>query len=203
MAARPRIYDAEELAINMVETFKDRPYEYSEDFPFEWPTELQNVGDSLAVAYASDKWKPKDERGRRQWELFKHLAESRNRALVRKNLLKHQYAPGKNWPVRGPMVSLADAPMPEHVAILGLFEEIDLALYTCGKKRQLGFSPNPDEGIVKAKVRHGFLGASYIRWSAIGRGKDQPFLFVYTRSQGVLMMVIGDELDVEKDGIVG
>ena len=33
--------------------------------------------------------------------------------------------------------------------------------------------------------------------------KKEPFLFVYTERDGILMIVVGEELDVEKDGIVG
>jgi hypothetical protein len=199
-----RVYDAEQLAIGMTERFNDRPWEYEERLPFSWPKYMQNVGDSLAVAYASDKWKPKDGRGKREQELYKHLAESRNRALVQPGLLRDEYKPGKRWPTRGPTVSLVEVPLPQHFAVLGLFEEINLQLFTKGTNKRPEFSDDKDEGVVGVRVRHGMLGGSYIRWSELNDGdRDEPFLFVYTRSAGVCIIVVGDKLDVHKDGIVG
>jgi hypothetical protein len=199
-----RVYDAQDLAIGMTERFKDRPWEYSEELPFSWPTYMQNVGDSLAVAYDSDKWKPKGNGGKREGELYKHLAESRNRALVQPGLLRDEYKPNKAWPTKGPTVSLASVPMPQHFAVLGLFEEINLQLFTKGTNRRPAFSDDKDEGVVGVRVRHGMLGGSYIRWSELyDDEKDQPFLFVYTRASGVCIIVVGDDLDVRKDGIVG
>lgn len=201
---RPKMYDSRDLAIGMVETFKDRPYEQEIGYDFDWPVELQNVGDSLAVAYDSDKWKPRDENGKREWELYKHLAESRNRAFVRKGFLKDFYSPKRKYPVRGPMVSFANVPMPGHFAELARFEEISLHLYTEGSTKNPRFSEDPNEGVVKVTVRHGMLGGSFIRWSQLDRRrKDRPFLFVYTEHDGVCMIIVGEELAVKKDGIVG
>lgn len=201
---RVRVYDAEELARGMTETFKDRPVERREKLPFSWPNKMRNVGDSLAVAYASNKWKPKDKKGRRDLELYKHLAESRNRVLVRPGLLRDEYRPNKRWPTRGPMVSLADIPLPRHFAILALFEEINLQLYTSGTNRKPGFSGDRDDGIVSARVRHGMLGGSFFRWSEVYEDEeDEPFIFIYTRSSGVEIIVVGEKLDVKRDGIVG
>ena len=198
-----RVYDAQDLAIGMTETFKDRPWEYQEKLPFSWPTYMQNIGDSLGVAYASDKWK-KRKNGKREQELYKHLAESRNRALVQPGLLRDEYKPNRAWPTKGPTVSLAQVPLPQHFSILGLFEEIDLQLYTRGTNRKPQFAEDKDEGIVGVRVRHGMLGGSYIRWSELYEGKrDQPFIFVYTRAVGVCIIVVGKDLDVKKDGIVG
>jgi hypothetical protein len=99
---------------------------------------------------------------------------------------------------------LAQVPLPQHFAVLGLFEEIDLQLYTKGTNRKPAFSDDKDEGVVGVRVRHGMLGGSYIRWSELyDDEKDQPFLFVYTRAAGVCIIVVGDSLDVKKDGIVG
>jgi len=199
-----RVYDAQDLAIGMTERFKDRSWEYQEDLPFAWPGYMQNVGDSLAVAYASDKWKPKNKRGKREIELYKHLAESRNRALVVPGLLRDEYKPNRLWPTKGPLVSLENVPMPEHYAVLGLFEEINLQLYTKGTNFEPRFSRKKDDGIVCVKVRHGMLGGSYLRWSELHEdNEDQPFIFVYTHSAGPCIIVVGEELDVHKDGIIG
>ena len=188
----------------MVETFNDRPVEYIENLRHRWPSRMQNVGDSLALAYASNKWKPKDRNGKRELEIYKHLAESRNRALVRRGALHDFYRPNQRWNVRGPMVSLGDCPMPRQYAILGLFEEIDLQLYVGGTNKWPRFGDGRDDGVVKVTFKHAMLAGSYMRWSEVYEDRnDQPFIFVYTRSAGIQVIVVGDELDVKKDGIVG
>ena len=203
MSSRVQVYDAELLAANMVETFNDRPWEYQVDLPFEWPRKLQNVGDSLAIAYASDKWKPKNAAGRRQRELYKHIAESRNGIFVRPGLLRDFYSPKKRWPVCGPMVSFVDCPMPRHFAVLGLFEEASLRLYQQCEDGVPRFGTG-DDGVVKITVRHGMLGASKILWSRNRDGtQDEPFLFIYTKESGILAIIVGEELRIEKDGIAG
>jgi hypothetical protein len=164
---------------------------------------MQNVGDSLAVAYASDKWKPKGADGKREVELYKHLAESRNRVLARPGVMYDKFEPNKRWPVRGPRVSLVECPMPKHFAILGLFEEIDIKLYTGGTKDKPRFG-NGDDGIVHVGIRHAYLGGGKMLWSRVDKEReDEPFIFVYTNDGGVMFICVGDELDIEKDGIVG
>jgi hypothetical protein len=209
---RPRVYDAEEIAQNARETFAARAVEFRTEFSFGWPSIVQNVGDSLAVAYASDKWEKK-KNGVRNVELYKHLAESRNQVLCLPGLLRDESAPEREWEAYGPLVSLGDAPMPGHFAILGLFEEANLQLYTHAKSGEPRFGRG-DAGIVRVEVRHGMLGFSKMRWNEVEPYKseresnprldfDQPFLFVYTESDGVLLLVVGERLDVTTDGIVG
>ena len=193
-----RVYDARELARNMRETFADRAVERVFRVDFDWPETMHAVGDSLAVAYASDKWQPPDEHGLRELLDYKHLAESRNRVLVRPKLLHDFYRPERGWPVVGPMVELPE-PMPDSFAWLGYFEEADLWRYTEGTDEEPRFG-DEDEGIVKITVRHGMLGGSYLGKK---NGKRQAFIFLYTESEGVQMIDVGEKLDVEKDGIVG
>jgi hypothetical protein len=201
---RVKIYDAEDLAKDMVRTFNDREVEREEVFsPSFWPLALQHVGDSLGVAYSSDKWEPKDDYGRREMEKYKHIAESRNRAFLKEGLLVDADSPSSSWPVYGDLYDFEDVPMPGHFAVLGLFLEINLQLYTHMSKGKPCFSFG-DQGIVATKVRHGMVGGSKIRWSKVEPGaEDELFLFVYTRSQGVLAIVVGDELAITKDGIAG
>jgi len=200
--SRVRVYDAEDVARSMVKTFKNRDVEQVEKHPWNWPTTLRNVGDSLSVAYASDKWKPTDARGKRDWELYKHLAESRNQVFVKPGFLHDFHAPSKRWPVIGPKIYFDDVPMPDGFAALALFEEIALQLYTSGTDDSPRFGRG-DDGIVKVTVRHGLLGGSKFGWSLDGDEEDEPFIFVYTKSAGVLMLITGETLDIEKDGIVG
>jgi hypothetical protein len=201
---RVKVYDATAIAKSMRETFVNRPVERRDTVNFGWPAHMQNIGDSLAVAYASDKWQQRDSSGRREVELYKHLAESRNRALAAPDVLYDRYEPSSRWPVIGPTVSLADCPMPKHFAALGLFEEINLKLHTGGTDASPKFGRSKDAGVVHCQVRNGYLGGSKILWSRLDpRRDDEPFIFVYTKDAGVMFLVTGNRLDIEKDGIVG
>ena len=197
---RVRVYDAEGSARDMRETFQNAPVTRQRRFSFDWPPLLHNVGDSLAVAYASDKWKKK----KKDYELYKHLAESRNRVLCVPGLIVDEDSPSKRWPVIGPMVDMTDVPHPRHFAELALFEEANLKLYTDGTDEDPKFGRGRDVGVVTITVKHGLLGGGKFLWSRDDRGRsDQPFLFVYTERDGVLLIIVGEELDVLKDGIVG
>lgn len=202
MSNRVVVYDATQIAASMRQTFVDRAVERKLPYNWRWPTRLQNVGDSLAVAYASDKWEPKGRDGKRRVELYKHLAESRNRCLAKPGILVDYYERDQHWPVIGPTVSFAggSVAMPNSFALLGLFEELALQLHTEGDDADPGFGPGADDGVVHVALRHALLGGSMMKHRS---GKLQPFLFVYTKQGGVKFIVVGEELDVEKDGIVG
>jgi hypothetical protein len=193
---RVRVYDSEHLAKNMRETFTDKKSTKRTKFPFTWPDTWQNVGDSLAIAYSSDKWADEGD-----LTPYKHLAESPNRAFCVPGFLRDMDNPKKEWPTIGPHVSFEDVPMPKHFAVLALFEEVNLKLHTKGTDEEPRFGRG-DEGVVKVTVGHATLGGGMIRWSEESSRGDQPFLFVYTKS-GPLMLIVGEELDVLADGIVG
>lgn len=196
MKKNVQVIDAEDVARKYVEVFKDRDVRKREQHNFGMPTLWRNVGDSLAVAYASDKWKKIG-----NYELYKHLAESRNRLFVQPGLLV-DWDTSDEFPVIGPMVDISDVPMPKHFAELGFFEEGNFKLYTGGTDEKPKFGKGGD-GVVAVVIRHAYVGASKIMWSEIGAGKDQPFLFIYTKKDGPLIFITGEELDVKKDGIVG
>jgi len=196
--SRVRVYEAEAIAKNIRETFTAKKSTKRKRFNFSWPTIWQQVGDSLGVAYNSDKWKKEGD-----FILYKHLAESRNCAFCVPGFLRDYDDPSSEWPTIGPMVSFADTPMPHDFAILALFEEIDLQLYTGGTDDQPELGRG-DDGVVKVTVAHGVLGAGMIMWEEVDDDrKNQPFLFVYTEKEGPLMFIVGKELDVLADGIVG
>lgn len=197
MKKNVRVRDAEDVARKYVEVFNDRPVRSRTEYGFGWPTRWQNVGDSLAVAYASDKWKKPGEH-----ELYKHLAESRNRCFAQPGLFR-DWDTDENVPVIGPMVDFSECPMPKHFATLGFFEEANFQLHTGGTNEEPEFGEHEDEGCVAIVLRHAYLGASKLLWSEVGKGKDQPFLFVYTKKEGPLILIVGEKLDVKKDGIVG
>lgn len=176
-----------DVARDIRETFADRAIEFEEVLPHSWPRSLVLAGRSYAVAYESDKWKSKDSKGRREREQYKHIAESKNYALVRPGYLR-DIVTKRAIDLSGEVVSLARLPMPSHYAYLGELIEANieiggefLALTTRGAK----------------------VGASKILWSQVSDRRDEVFLFVYTLRDGVEMILIGDKLGVSRDGIVG
>lgn len=206
MAPRSRIkvFEANEIAKGIAETFKDRPVEREERLDFDWPDKLQMVGQNLGVAYDSDKWKAKGSNGLRPSELYKHVAESDNRIYVPPTLPFEDHQ-GKRLKKIGPRISLrelsedGEIEMPKHFAILGRFEECNCVLHTKGTNENPKLASKGDEGCFTLRVPHGMLGASKFR-----RGdKYQPFIFVYHPVDGIYFLITGDELGIEKDGIVG
>jgi hypothetical protein len=200
--SRPKIYDARDIAKNYSRTFKDREVEYEKKVKFTWPRYLQHVGDNLGQAYDSDKWK-KGSLGKRDWELYKHVAESRNKFLCVPGFLADEDT-GTQVETIGPTFDTFSWPMPNAFADLALFTEANIQLHTAGTNSSPGFGRGSNSGIVAIAVRHGFIGCSKILWSREDKSaEDQPFLFVYTENDGVMFLVVGESLDIEKDGIVG
>lgn len=205
---RPRILEpvpSRDTAKRYREVFAARAVESEITIPFDWPRELQHVGESLAVAYSSDKWQDKGD-----LKAYKHVAESRNQAFVLPGFLRPYEDQSRDLRTIGPTVGFGNVPMPKHFAILGLFEELNLRLHTKGSDSAPAFGAGPDVGCVAIIVKHAMLGGSKIRWSTIDKTrKDQPFLFVYVEPNGkrepggIFVVIVGDELDIEKDGIVG
>lgn len=196
--SRVRVYDAAELAEDLARTFTGRKGPVpARQLGFRWPATWQHVGDSLAVAYLSDKWD-------RDWTMYKHLAESRNRALVVPGLLHEFDDPRVQRRTIGPRVSLVDVPMPKDWAVLARFEELNLQLHTHGSNERPEFGEDEDDGVVKVVVRHAWLAGSLIQWSEVDEDRpNQPFLCIFTKGAGPLALIVGEELDIEPDGIVG
>jgi hypothetical protein len=203
---RPIVVDAYEAAKHHREVFTKRDVTEERALPFSWPSDMQLVGDSLAVAYSSDKW-----RNDKKWILYKHIAESRNRAYVKKGFLYEYQRQSELAEVIGPVKSFGGVPMPKQIAFLGLFSEAHFVFFTGGTARHPTFSKGPDAGVKRIFVAHGLLGGGVIQWSKLDRhAEDQPFLCVYTERDagrrdpgGVHMIIVGEELDIEADGIVG
>ena len=191
---RVKIVDTLDHAKQVRKTFtKKNPRELRE-YPFTWPDRMQHVGDSLAVAYASDKWKEDGD-----FELYKHIAESRNRAFCVPKFLAHMGG-GSPYPVHGPMVDFSGVKMPKHVAILGYFEEADVRLHS-GERDGRPVLGEGDDGVARILIKHAMLAGGIHR-------DNQPFLVIYSEPRdggpgGVHMIIVGEELDIEADGIVG
>ena len=182
---RRRVVDTSADAESMRKTFMDRPHTRHTELPFEWPESMQEIGVGHAVMYRSNKWKKNPS----QTEDYKHIAESKQTVYVTPKFLRTWENPNKPIEVHGPMVEL-ERPMPKHFAVLAPLLGFQLQLNGPDGK------PDPD-GYYEVTVAHGMVGG------AIHPETGEPFLFIYTRTDGVHMLLTGEELDVEKDGIVG
>jgi len=137
--------------------------------------------------YRSNKWKsnPKD------YADYTHIAEGPQTCFIVPGFLQ-DYRTGESLDVYGDEVEF-EGPMPEYVSILAPLIGIQVQLY--GKNGKVPKDPNAN--LYEITVKHGMLAGARFP------DNDQAFLVVYTRAEGVCMLIVGDELDVERDGIVG
>ena len=175
-----------ETARKLRETFMDRPPARESIVPWEWPSTLQEVGIGEAITYSSDKWK---QRG--QNEDYKHVAEGKQRVWVRPGYLVLYESPSTRLKVVGPRQQLRH--MPDSFAVLADATSVQLRLYTGTNKRHI--VPNPDSNLWQVNLSRTKLGGARFR-------NGDAFLVLYTR-EGVDMMIVGEKLDILKDGIVG
>jgi hypothetical protein len=185
--------DSRKNAIAIREDFIDSPATKQETMRWRWPKEMQEVGQwesgAGAVMYASSKW----QRNPKSVIDYKHLAEGRQRLLVLPGFLRNYHRPGSKIDVVGPMVEL-NGPMPEAFAVLAPILGIQANLYDSGTDE----SPEASgESVYQISIANATLGA------AKHPETGQVFLFVYTQKEGPLLIITGEILGVEKDGIVG
>jgi len=193
--SRVRVYDAEAEAKKTREVFTAKPVRERIELPVDWPRYMQHVGENVRIDYDSDKWKKDGD-----YEQSAHVAESKNRCLVKPGFLAPFDAPTKKFLVHGPVVDFAEVPMPKHVALLARFLGVNLRL---NKPWTPGTAPTSGDQYVHVQVKHGLLLGGEIQWSRVGMGKTEPFVFVYTDHDGVVMMMQGDQFAIEKDGLTG
>jgi hypothetical protein len=180
---------AREIARNLRETFVDRPVEQEIAVPWRWPRALREVGVCESVMYASDKWQ------KRRDEIvdYKHVAEGPQWVLARPGFLVHYDRPDRKLPVAGPMIELG--PMPDSFAVLADILGVQVRLY---ESTDDGYALPSDstEGFYEVTIARAKLGAARFP------DTHQAFLIVYT-SAGVDLLIVGEQLDIERDGIVG
>lgn len=184
------LIDTEDEATRLFETFTARSRRQSTEMPFDWPAKVQRVGVAVAELYRSNKWKS----DLKDFEDYKHIAESAHTCYVVPGFLREKGNATKPLRVHGPVVNTAKvigSPAPRHFAILAPLLGIQLHLDGPG-----GRPMSEDKGLFEITVAHAHLGAARPRsgWGA--------FLFVYTQS-GVHMIIAGKQLNVEADGITG
>lgn len=186
----------------MREDFQDKRSRRSETVPFTWPTEVQDVGRCLSVAYSSDKWKTD-----RDFEDYKHIAEAPQHLLTVPGFLV-DWETDEAVDVVGPWVELPQ-PMPRHFAKLARLIGVQFQLYEeCTPNgARLG---RGRRDLMEFRLSRGMVGATRLpenidfEYPELGIHPGAPVLFIYTLEQhGVHAIITGKELDVEKDGIVG
>lgn len=177
-----------EHARNIRRTFTDaEPKGKQEQVGWEWPREMQHIGQCEAVMYSSDKWKPTG-----QFEDYKHVAEGKQELLVTPGFVREYNQPSIELGVIGPIVEL-DNPMPSHFAVLAKVLGVQAQLF-------VGDDENPRLGGAGAMYQIDIAGATL--GAARHPETGQKFLVIYT-SAGLHCIITGSVLDIEKDGIVG
>lgn len=179
---------AEDEAAKIRETFMDRPAEWQKHFDWTWPTSIRKVGECLSVMYRSDKWKRKG-----SFEDYKHRAEA-PQSLYFTSLCQVTGEDGDLLGSAGKAETTKPGRLPDTFAELAHFMGIQCRFY---KKRGSDlYLPNGDDDLFEFHIPHAKLAA--------GKTIDgETFLVVYKDTEGPYCFVFGDDLDVEKDGIVG
>lgn len=189
---RRRMYypnETREVARNIRETFVDRPSEHEITVPWKWPRALREVGVCEAVMYASDKWQKR----RGDMVDYKHVAEGPQWLLARPGFLVHYDEPDRKISVTGPTIDLGR--MPDSFAVLADILGVQMRLYE--PTEDGGYAlPRDSEGYYEVTIARAKLGAARFP------DTNEAFLIVYT-SAGVDLLIVGEQLDIKKDGIVG
>ena len=181
---------AEAAARKMRETFVDEPVEKVQTVKWNWPRRMREVGECVATMYTSDKWQDKGD-----YADYKHVSEGPQMIYVADGFLRDADADPsgrKKLRVLGPMVDL-NTPMPNAFAVLAPILGVQIRLYEEDEDGELVLT---DDGLRQVDIDSAKLGG------ARHPKTDEAFLIVYD-SRRVLAIIVGDKLDVERDGIVG
>jgi hypothetical protein len=177
------IIDTEKAARKMRQTFMDREVKRKRVYDWDWPTTLREVGTCEAVMYSSDKWrKPRD------FVDYKHVSEGQQLLYtVPGFIVGAGRVPGRSVRLSGEM--------PDSIALLAPIIGIQTRLYV--RRGKSYYLPNGDESLYQLDIPRAKLG-----------GIEDPetkatYLVVYTDDEGILCLITGSKLAVEKDGIVG
>jgi hypothetical protein len=180
------VKDTEPEARKMFQSFHAKPSKRRIEFDFGWPSEVQEIGQAKAQMYRSNKWQSNP----KETEDYKHIAEAPQQCFVVPGFLR-DFETNKPLAVYGEVFEL-DSPMPEHITILAPLIGIQVRLLDKRGRLSQG-----EEGLYEIVVPGGMLAG------ANDPKSGDPFLVVYTKKGGVHMIITGDKLNVEKDGIVG
>lgn len=183
-----RNFDTKAAARELRRKFQDKEPEHEKRVTWDWPRQMQEVGECVAIMYTSNKWQSNPS----HMEDYKHIAEAPQRLHLKKGFLRDYHKKGA-FKVVGPSVDL-QRPMPEFFAVLAPILGVQARLYRGDNERPI--LPEGDEGYFQIDIPGATLGA------AKHPKTHETFLLIYTRA-GVHAIITGDELDVERDGITG
>lgn len=134
--------------------------------------------------YSSDKWrKPKS------FVDYKHVSEGPQSLYTIPGFIHDEHGPMR---VPGETIRLGGE-LPDSIALLAPILGIQARLHQ--RRGSSYYLPNGDAGLYELFIPRAKLGAI--------DGEGYTVLVVYTESEGILCVISGDELAVEKDGIVG
>lgn len=169
------------------ETFQDAPSRKVEPVSWQWPRAMREIGSCEAVMYTSDKWRHSGD-----MVDYKHLSEGPQRILVKKDFLREYHYTEERIPVCGPEVEL-NRPMPSAFAVLAPILGVQVRLYEPDARGE----PTLSRGdIYQVVISRAMLGG------AEHPDTREKFLIIYTKRE-LCAIIVGDILDIEKDGIVG
>ena len=157
------------------ETFVDRKATRAIRVPWHWPKKMELVGMCDAVMYTSDKWKTIG-----TYEDYKHVAEAEQYVLSVPGFIRDYHNPKKKLELPTEEFTLPKK-MPEAFAELADIFGVQIC--------------SLDDEHLQIDIARAKLGGA-------SNAELGTFLFVYT-SDGVHMIITGDELRIEKDGITG
>lgn len=191
MPARPVVVDTKRQAASIYETFMARPHQRELAFNWSWPKRMQEVGVGQAEMYRSNKWQSNLD----VFEEYKHVAEGPRLTYVVPGTLREWGDSNIRLKLHGRYCQPV-SPMPKHFAILAPILGVQLRLWVPSGGGKL-YIPNGDEGLYEVRYQHAYMGG------AKHPKTDEPFVFVFTHSAGILMLMTGDELEIGADGLAG
>jgi len=174
--ARVRVVDTQDLARKDREVFHDSESRKRVELRAKWPSTLVDIGQGHGVLYRSDKWKTVDN--------YKHLHESNWRMLVNPDF-EMTFDDGKDLREDQDLTEIYEVagPMPKHVAYLG---------------KCLGLQGVLNDG----RLVHIEIPGAHWAAARIPGDEGHAVLLAYSADQ-VHVVVVGEQLGIERDGIVG
>jgi hypothetical protein len=181
----------EDEAREIRETFMARSAKHRRTFSWVWPPDLLLIGRCLAVMYSSDKWKAE-----KDFEDYKHIAEAPQQFLIAPDVDIRIMGTRGRRELESVSVSLIE-PMPSDFAKLAPLLGVQVQLFQSVDSRGRGKLGRGKEDLFELAPSRAYLGGA--RHPKTG----QAFLVIYNASRGVIALVTGNQLDIEKDGVVG
>lgn len=158
------------------ETFMDRPASKAVRMKWDWPKQMQWVGYCESVMYTSDKWHNIGD-----YEDYKHVAEAHQNLYCRPRFIRDYHNSREVLDIPVESVKLPKK-MPSAFAVLADIFGVHVETF--------------DDRRFQVDIARAKLGGA----ECAGLG---TFLFVYTEAGGVHMIITGEELAIERDGITG